>query len=258
MKQFDAAYRLYQEGKYQVALQAFESVVTAYPEEIAGRQALVFVERTLDKLGRSSEILARLDNASTTYHGKSVAKLAALRRVYEYIKRGRYQDAVAQAGDVVRLNDDTTLVKFSLYDLGSIYWYFLANKETARQYYGQLIARFPNDPLTHSAEATLGESTGPQKPVATTSPSGAAFELQNSPNPFNPATMIRFSVPADGYVSLKVFDVLGREVATLLNEYRAAGTHQVNFNATNLPTGIYFTRLATAGMDLVRKVMLVK
>ncbi len=67
---------------------------------------------------------------------------------------------------------------------------------------------------------------------------------QNYPNPFNPSTTIHFSVPSSEYVTLKVFDALGNEVATLVNEVKSAGNYEVNFNASKLSSGIYFYRIS--------------
>ncbi len=65
--------------------------------------------------------------------------------------------------------------------------------------------------------------------------------FQNYPNPFNPATIITYQTPADNFVTLKVFDIMGREVAELENTYKSAGTHSVEFNASELSSGIYYT-----------------
>lgn len=74
------------------------------------------------------------------------------------------------------------------------------------------------------------------------------FELsQNYPNPFNPSTKINFNLPVDGKVSLKLFDISGREVMTLLNETKSAGYYTVNFNGANLSSGIYFYRISVDG-----------
>jgi len=82
---------------------------------------------------------------------------------------------------------------------------------------------------------------------------------QNYPNPFNPNTNIQFDLAVTGNVSLKVFDVTGREVAVLLNSERTeAGAHGVEFDATNLPSGVFFYRLEALGHQLTRKMMLVK
>jgi len=66
---------------------------------------------------------------------------------------------------------------------------------------------------------------------------------QNFPNPFNPSTTIQYQLPADSRVSLKVYDMLGREVATIVNEERPAGYHEVRWIASNAASGVYFYRL---------------
>lgn len=82
---------------------------------------------------------------------------------------------------------------------------------------------------------------------------------QNYPNPFNPTTSIRFGLPVETTVDLRVYDVLGNEVATLVNnEMMSAGNHIVNFNATNLSTGTYFYRLSTSDFTSVKKMQLIK
>ena len=85
----------------------------------------------------------------------------------------------------------------------------------------------------------------------------SAYTLfQNYPNPFNPSTVIGFQVPSSGFVSLKVYDVLGREVATLVNEREKAGSYSVTFDAGNLPSGVYFYRI-TAGSFVETKKLVV-
>jgi|GEM_PF-761365 len=81
---------------------------------------------------------------------------------------------------------------------------------------------------------------------------------QNYPNPFNPVTTIEFTVPEAGMVSLKVFDVLGREIASLINEELNSGSHKVIFNASNIPSGVYFYRLSAGTFSVVRKMTLLK
>lgn len=81
---------------------------------------------------------------------------------------------------------------------------------------------------------------------------------QNYPNPFNPTTNISYSIKESGFVSLKVYDVLGREVATLVNENQAAGVYTVPFNASNLSSGMYLYRLESGSFVKVNKMMLLK
>jgi len=87
----------------------------------------------------------------------------------------------------------------------------------------------------------------------------ASFSLsQNYPNPFNPTTKINFALPKSGLVTLKVYDVLGKEVSTLVNEVKNAGTYSFEFNASSLTSGVYFYKLEANGFSDVKKMLLVK
>jgi hypothetical protein len=81
---------------------------------------------------------------------------------------------------------------------------------------------------------------------------------QNYPNPFNPATTISYTLPAAGQISLKVYDMLGKEVATLVNGMRPAGANTTSFDASYLPSGMYFYTLRSAGFSATKKMLLVK
>jgi hypothetical protein len=81
---------------------------------------------------------------------------------------------------------------------------------------------------------------------------------QNYPNPFNPSTRIAFAIPTSGYTTLRVFDMLGREVATLMNGMTEAGWYEVTFQALNLSSGVYLYRLESAGSVTTKKMVLLK
>ena len=81
---------------------------------------------------------------------------------------------------------------------------------------------------------------------------------QNYPNPFNPSTKIVYSVPQQSKISLEVFDVLGRKVASLVNGVQTAGSHTVEFDASHLSSGVYFYRLSTQDLTLSKKMILMK
>ncbi len=86
-----------------------------------------------------------------------------------------------------------------------------------------------------------------------------SFSLfQNYPNPFNPSTNIKFVIPKSSFVNLKVYDILGREIVTLVNEEKTAGNYKVTFDAKNLASGIYFYRLKAGNYISVKKMILLK
>jgi hypothetical protein len=81
---------------------------------------------------------------------------------------------------------------------------------------------------------------------------------QNYPNPFNPGTIISYQIPESGFVSLVVFDVLGNEVAMLVNENKQPGSYEVTFDAVNLPSGVYFYTLKSNKFVNTKKMLLIK
>jgi len=81
---------------------------------------------------------------------------------------------------------------------------------------------------------------------------------QNYPNPFNPTTKIKWQSPSAGYQTLKIYDVLGNEVATLVNEYKNAGSYEVNFDASKVSSGIYFYQLQAGSFIETKKMLLLK
>ncbi len=108
--------------------------------------------------------------------------------------------------------------------------------------------------LTQGAMVT---TSPPSAPPPEQTPS--TFTLhQNYPNPFNPTTNISFEIPVSGFVSLNIFDMLGREVATLVNKYKPAGVYVETLHATSLPSGVYFYTLKAGSFSSTKKMLLIK
>lgn len=110
--------------------------------------------------------------------------------------------------------------------------------------------------------AATGRPSALMAPANTTgktgqAPAGSSLG-QNYPNPFNPVTTIRYTVPVAGKVTLRVFDLLGVEIAKLLDEYKEAGVNVINFDASSLPSGVYFYRLQAVNFVDVKKMLLMK
>ncbi|MDR3628072.1 MAG: T9SS type A sorting domain-containing protein [Ignavibacteriaceae bacterium] len=82
--------------------------------------------------------------------------------------------------------------------------------------------------------------------------------LQNYPNPFNPTTIIEYQLPKGGFATLKIYDILGREVSTLVNGFRTQGKYSISFNASKLASGIYFYQLKSNGFSSIKKMILTK
>ena len=118
---------------------------------------------------------------------------------------------------------------------------------------------FGNDgsPVARSSQRFM--RVGDPTSVRSVTENPREFQLyQNYPNPFNPTTTIRFEVGGSGFVSLKVFDVLGREVATLVNEEMRPGSYERTFDASDLASGLYLCRLNAGGSAQTRKLLLLR
>ncbi len=81
---------------------------------------------------------------------------------------------------------------------------------------------------------------------------------QNYPNPFNPSTSIQYAISSRQFVSLKVYDVLGNEIATLINEEKPAGSYEAEFDANGLSSGVYFYKLTAGDFIMAKKMILTK
>lgn len=133
-------------------------------------------------------------------------------------------------------------------------WIIIGNEtgQSAKRFDSRENAVAPNRPKL-TVEYTLPMS------VREISSTPEVFTLQqNYPNPFNPSTMIRFGVRVSGLATLKVYDIIGREVSTLVNEKLNAGKYEVHFDASHLSSGVYFYRLHSGGNTATKKFMLVK
>ena len=84
------------------------------------------------------------------------------------------------------------------------------------------------------------------------------YSVKNYPNPFNPESNIQYELPNDNFVSIKVFDILGKEIFELVNEFKSAGRYKVTFNGSNLPSGIYYYKMESGKFSRVKKVILIK
>jgi len=142
------------------------------------------------------------------------------------------------------------------FDTSKIYWgveYLLGTQPTPDSFAVVGSKKFVADIVTGNLVSVTGVEDRGSEGMAT----GYAL-AQNYPNPFNPTTTIGFSIKNAEFSTLKVYDLLGREVAVLVNERMAAGVHEVTFDAAGLAGGVYFYRLQAGDFHQTNRLLLLK
>jgi hypothetical protein len=135
---------------------------------------------------------------------------------------------------------------------------FDATELDTGDYYASITVH-SNDPVTPSVVVPVHMIVSTTVGVEDELFTPLVFNLeQNYPNPFNPSTMIKYSIPELSKVRLTLFNLLGEEVTTLVNEEKIAGNYSVEFNATSLPSGVYFYQLKAGSYIETKKMLLLK
>jgi hypothetical protein len=166
--------------------------------------------------------------------------------------------------DVINKYKKKSIVELALFDKFVFYYFEKQDRTNALAVSKELDEMFPLSQGAVEAHRILGDKEYyniiPKQALQNTAnqtPVEYAL-LGNYPNPFNPTTKINYSLPQDGEVLLKVFDTLGREVATLVNGFVNSGKHDVVWDGTNYASGIYFYSITFNGKTLNKKMLLMK
>jgi hypothetical protein len=163
--------------------------------------------------------------------------------------------------DIFAYSQDTGYVRTVTNDSG-YYEFRVTNKISNYEIYvGQVPQGYTSDSIVaHAGDTTANLDLKALTVVKQSNgniPKDYSLE-QNYPNPFNPTTLIKYQIPESGFVSLKVYDILGNKVETLVNETESAGSYEIKFNGSDLSSGIYFYQLITSNYSATKKFMLLK
>lgn len=171
---------------------------------------------------------------------------------YWHLNAGNYDRVVSNLSLVKTLfGKDDEINKQMLFNLGYIYYVYLQDIPRANAYFTELESKYPKDQLVLDIKILLGEvppalnlsQNNLSKPSQTETSIPEEYELNVSPNPFNPSTGLLFDLPEAAFVTLKIYDVLGREVQTLADGEYNAGVQRVTWNASNRASGMYIARI---------------
>lgn len=259
--------------KYDEAIPLFLEVFKNNKDALLGKYALSKIEECYTQAGKKDyldyskkEIKPLLKDGSETY--VEALELEA----HQMVNLGLYKEAVNNLETILKkYNLNGEIEKNTLFTLGAFHNIFFGDKVNSDKYFGELKQKYPNDELVNQIEIVKGlglaangsvQSGNASTPLIETTPDvkTTVFEdaIINYPNPFNPSTRISFTLKDGGKVSLKVYDVLGKEVANLADGVYEVGKHVASFDGSNLASGIYFYRLVTPNATITKKMVLTK
>jgi hypothetical protein len=246
----DAASLLLRGGKKSEALILLQGLSSRFPNNFAGMKALILATWIREQQG--VDPINALQMASSQNAGTRIDLQARQLLIGQRLKVGANDEALALAEGLTSVSD-SLILKLALYDAGNILWYRKGETKLAEGYFRRLASLWPKDPLSVSGLATMGEyselpmrevQARPEQQTKTPSETATSYSLaEGYPNPFNPSTTIRYTIPEDAAVTLIVTDIIGRVVARLVEEHQGRGSYTSTWNASEVASGIYFARL---------------
>ncbi|MFA6979825.1 MAG: TIGR03790 family protein [Ignavibacteriaceae bacterium] len=264
----DKAYGLQSEGKFDEAIAVYDSYINANPTDSKSAYALVRIDECYKLSGREGAAIY-LDNTIKTKANKNNefdAVSLELKNHY-LIQDKKFEEAVNNLNKLaVTYKTNKDVEKHSLFNAGYVYLKYLNDYKNATDKFDELAAKYPDDELVFESKYLLGnlDANNRQKLASpniskSNLPVPTEYALdQNYPNPFNPATTISYQLPKSGSVTLKIFDILGNEVKTLVNEQKEMGRYTVQFDAGSLASGMYVYQLRVNDYTSTKKMLLLK
>jgi hypothetical protein len=258
--------------QYDNAISAFQYVIDHYADCYEANYALVHLIYCYKEAGYWSNINSYLENIAVSCSNPELENLALYLSISQLIREEQYQSALSRCQALLLSECDEDMERSLRLRLGTMYRYGLNNDQAAISAFRDFLFRYPVGPLSSIARIELeilGVSVPPgsvpeeptAKPVVALPETYALY--QNYPNPFNATTSIRYALPEDGRVSLKIFNILGQRVVTLVNERQPVGNYVVSWDGTNgsgseVSSGIYFIRMEAGDFSRARKIVLLR
>lgn len=264
------------QGDYRRALGVYANLIRMSPNAPEARVALSELRNTFHDFilsSNDSTLQGALEDSLRTHrinHPNALLRRLAMALVAaEITNRRDFAAAIAEYNQLLQSSTDIerAIYLFALFNINS---QGIRDRSEAQRYLTQLQTLYPTDIRTRIASARFASmidaqgSNGMQKPLVagglesmTSAPKEFAL-LQNYPNPFNPSTTIKYNLPIDAHVTLKLYDVLGRKVLTLVDEQAKGGYHSVTLDGSSLSSGVYFYRMQAGAFAQTKKLLLLR
>jgi len=253
------AFIFYQKEEYDSALQIGKAILIDSPSSQEALSVLNVIRLAYNESGKPG-FQDYIKSLIAQHSEKELAGVARLNLAYYLAKQRDFVAALDQLKENVNAFPNSPLERISLFQKAVFFLLELEDRASTEAVLAELERKYPDDPLVFETQRLLGRSIQQYRPQKQTEPVNTIdFALiANYPNPFNPTTTIEYSIPEALFVELKIYDILGGEVASLVKENKPSGKHSVKFNASNLPSGIYFYRIVSGNFTATKKLIILK
>jgi parallel beta-helix repeat protein len=261
LSELDRAYELVASNNLNEARTVCMNLINNYPDYSVSYNALNLLKETYT----NKETTSKNNIYKTLFKEKGNKDLYAIAGLI--LSDIDKENKLKHIDEVIDKYKGENVIELSLFDKFVYYYFDMEDEKSARAISDELDAQFPKSIGAIEAHKILGDEeyfkmNWEIRPEAETAKQAAEenkFDLgDNYPNPFNPSTTISYSLPTNGNVQIKIFDVLGSEVAKLVDETKSAGKHSVEWNGSNYASGIYFYTITFDNQTLHKKMLMIK
>jgi len=249
-------------GQYDQAIEIYTYILERYPNSIQAAQALEGLYWAEGHINGIPRLIQQIGSIESTLPS-TLIELSQFLNIRAYLETGNPQEAFNIASELSNTAEQENLRILSTFALGYITKHYLDDQSQGNDYFEEFIERFPKDELATVAALELGL----ERITETAGNNLSGFDLQipnqyalqqNYPNPFNPVTTIPFEIADNENVTLTIFNVEGKIVATLVDGTQSAGKHSAVWKTNDVPSGVYFCRLKADDFQQTIKMILIK
>ncbi|MFH1194342.1 MAG: T9SS type A sorting domain-containing protein [bacterium] len=246
---------------YMNSISLFSEFIEKNPESGLAKTALTTAVHCYKILGDYEGMNTFLNNTIADKNLIAVNSLAKRFTMDYYSNKKDFEKSLSIADELLKESaDDKDFTYDVLYAKGLIYEYDLYDAKNAVECFMRVVNEAPENILADGAnnELSLLGIEVDQNKKGTDGNKVEGFGINNYPNPFNPTTTIKYTIPEDGIVTIKVFDVLGREIKTLVNQRQLKGNYSVEFDASGLASGMYIYQIRMNNYVQSKKMVLLR
>ena len=232
---------------------------------VFAKSAVVMASHIYKQLDNYKGLKSYLQSIIGNKNLSSLTGIAKRSLIDYYNNQKDYTSVITLADEIIKENgSDDEMICDAKYVKGLLYEYSLNKKDEAISLYADIVKNYEEVAATRMAVQQLKnlgidiQANKKNEKTTNDQTEELTFATSNYPNPFNPTTTISYSLPTDGKVQIKVFDVLGREVSTLIDGYVGSGKHSVVWDGSNFASGIYFYTITFENQVLNKKILLIK